>query len=258
MGMNGQSLLVDFEDVSLNAPEVESYGGPGGGVYHNGSDQGGGFSSAGVAFTNLYNASWGSWSGWGYSTTADVTTAGYTNQYSAFTGSARSGQVYAIAFMDPWNGYNPILVDLPAGWEAPTSISVANTTYAALTIADGDGFVATPFSQGDYFKLTIQGLDHGGAVVGTIEHYLADYRGDPGTYFIQDTWSDLDLSALGTGIDKLSLSLESTDVGDFGMNTPAYIAMDDLILGATPVPEPGFMALFLGLVALGWILLKRL
>jgi len=255
-GLRGQSLLVGFEDVSLGAPAVEIYSGPGGGVYYNGSDLSGGFTSSGVSFENLYNASWDSWSGWAYSTTTDVTTEGYLNQYSSFAGTAFGGQTYGIAFMDSYNGFNPIEIELPSGWQAPQGMSVSNTTYAALTLLNGDGFFAEPFAQDDFFKLTIQGLGQGGEIVGTIVHYLADYRGDPGTHFVQQSWEYLDLSPLGTGIARLSLSVESTDIGAYGMNTPAYIAIDDLLLGATPVPEPGAVALILGLLSL-WLVFHR-
>ena len=43
----------------------------------------------------------------------------------------------------------------------------------------------------------------------------------------------LDLAALD-GAAKLSFTLASTDVGQFGMNTPAYFALDDLLLSTRP------------------------
>ncbi len=254
--MNGQSLLVGFEDVSLGASATEVYSG--GGVYHNGSDMNGGFTSEGVNFTNTFT-DWGSftsWAGWGYSTTSDVVTADFANQYSAFTGSALAGQVYGVAFVDPYSGYDPIFIDLPSGWESPENIAVTNTTYTALTLLNGNGF-STAFAQGDYFKLTIRGFDQGGAETGFIDHYLADFRGVVETHYVQDSWVDLDITSLGANVDTISFELESTDVGDFGMNTPAYFAIDNLVLGATPVPEPKTMALVLGFMSLAIAYWKR-
>ena len=46
---------------------------------------------------------------------------------------------------------------------------------------------------------------------------------------------DLDLSPLGTGVAEIRFDLESTDVGEFGMNTPSFVAIDNLALGATPL-----------------------
>jgi hypothetical protein len=65
-------------------------------------------------------------------------------------------------------------------------------------------------------------------------------------------WTYVDLSALSTlgAFSTLHFALSSSDNGDFGMNTPAYFAMDSLAV--TAVPEPGHAALFLsGLALLG-------
>jgi hypothetical protein len=43
----------------------------------------------------------------------------------------------------------------------------------------------------------------------------------------------VDISSLGTEVAAIALSLESTDVGEFGMNTPAYVALDNLVLDET-------------------------
>ncbi|HMO36139.1 MAG TPA: DUF4465 domain-containing protein, partial [Gemmatales bacterium] len=59
----------------------------------------------------------------------------------------------------------------------------------------------------------------------------------------------VDLSGLGAGTSALTFELTSSDVGPFGMNTPAYFAMDNLVVA---VPEPGTMAL-VGSAALGLI-----
>jgi hypothetical protein len=185
-------------------------------------------------------------------------TGSYTNQYSSYAGEARSGLTYGVAYLDAFNGFNPIEIDLPAGYGSPLSIAVSNTTYTALTMLNGDAFgFAQPFGQGDYFKLTIEGLDMDGSVTGTVEHYLADYRGEPGTHFIQTEWQDLDLTTLRAGVDRLSFGLESSDTGVGGMNTPAYLAVDDLILGVGAVPEPSHYALFSGMLCLIFVLRRR-
>ena len=60
------------------------------------------------------------------------------------------------------------------------SLMVTNTTYAALSMRDGDSF-AKKFggpsgNDPDYFRLTITGKDSGGSTIGSVEFYLADYR----------------------------------------------------------------------------------
>jgi hypothetical protein len=231
LGMEAEPVAVGFEDVSLSGPAVQVYSGAGGGVYYNGADLSGGFTSGGVNFLNEFSdfGDFGAfWTGgWGYSTTVDTETAGFLNDFSAYPGSAREGTVYGLATALPAS------IEFPVGRKAPISISVTNTTYAALSMLNGDDF-AKKFETGDYFKLTVSGLDNGGTVVGSLEVYLADFRPEAGEGYILDTWLDIDLSSLGTGISELSFALESTDTGDFGMNTPSYIAVDNLILDSTP------------------------
>ncbi|MEX0322194.1 MAG: DUF4465 domain-containing protein [Puniceicoccaceae bacterium] len=233
--MNAEEVVVDFEDVALWGSGVEAYLGAGGGIYNTGRDLSGGFESSGVYFENSYT-DWGggfySWEGWSYSTTVDTETAGYTNQYSAYPGEAASGDVYAVTYVA---SYAPPRIQLPAGLKKPLSISVANTSYGAISMRDGDDF-AKQFNRADQdtLILTITGVDAAGDPVGSVEVYLADFRDGTGDGLLLGDWKAVDLSAFGTGIEQLAFMLESTDIGDFGMNTPAYIAVDDLRLGETP------------------------
>ncbi|NET62290.1 MAG: DUF4465 domain-containing protein, partial [Symploca sp. SIO2E6] len=128
-----------------------------------------------------------------------------------------------------------------------------NTTYAALSMLNGDQF-AKKFggpsgNDPDFFLLTITGLDDSNAVVSTVDFYLADYRfADNSQDYILDTWELLDLSSL-TGATRLSFAVTSSDIGPFGLNTPAYFALDDLTLEPkVPVPDSSSI---LGLLAFG-------
>jgi len=81
----------------------------------------------------------------------------------------------------------------------------------------------------DWFMLTITGKDVDGVVTGTVDFYLADYRfADNSTDYIVNTWQYVDLTSLGT-VKSLEFTLSSSDVGDWGMNTPAYFALDTLM-----------------------------
>ena len=44
---------------------------------------------------------------------------------------------------------------------------------------------------------------------------------------IVDSWQRVDLSSLGN-IDKIIFELTSTDMGEYGMNTPSYFCLDRL------------------------------
>lgn len=101
----------------------------------------------------------------------------------------------------------------------------------------------------DWFLLTITGKDASGADTNTVEFYLADYRfEDNSEDYIVDSWEYVDLSSLGV-VKSLEFSLSSSDVGDFGINTPTYFAMDSLIC----VPEPATAML----LALGGLLVSK-
>jgi hypothetical protein len=81
--------------------------------------------------------------------------------------------------------------------------------------------------------------------MGSADFYLADLRG-PTPPGLVTGWEWLDLSGLGT-VDSISFSFSGSDVGAFGLNTPAYFAMDDLTYA--PVPEPGTWAMSVGAAA---------
>jgi len=109
---------------------------------------------------------------------------------------------------------------------------VTNTTYAYWSINDGDAFSkkfgGEDGNDPDWFKLTITGKDAGDKATGTVAFYLADYRfEDTSRDYIVDQWTWVDLSPLGE-IAGLEFVLSSSDEGDWGMNTPAYFALDHL------------------------------
>ena len=80
----------------------------------------------------------------------------------------------------------------------------------------------------DFFLLTIKKYSGGVISDDSIDVYLADYRSPNASKdYILDEWKYIDLSILGE-IDSLVLSLTSSDVGIFGMNTPSYVAVDQI------------------------------
>lgn len=243
--------VVDFEDLTL-PPES----------FYNGSNGAGGFTSRGAYFNNSYNPTFGSWSGWSYSNTTNTTTPGFTNQYSAYTGGGFNGSSnYGVAYtFSPGDAY----IDLPTGFSAQ-SARITNTTYAALSILNGDQFAkkfgGASGNDPDFFRLTIRGLDASNATVGTVDFYLADYRfQDNSQDYLVDTWELVDLSSLA-GAERLSFAVTSSDIGPFGLNTPAYFALDNLTLvpsNAASVPEHSSTLGLLALGALGAVsVLKR-
>jgi len=203
---------------------------------------------------DLYSG-WPFWAGWAYSNETDTTTPGYGNQFSAITGGAASGDNYAVAYPSLWYGVTPtVTLDSPSALD---SVYLTNTTYAYLTMRDGDpGGWAKQFGgptgdDPDWFKVIISGKDGGGSVTGTVEFYLADYRfAAPADDYLVDTWEKVDLSSLGV-VKSLEFAIDSSDKSAFGINTPTYFALDTLV-----VPEPASALLILA-GAVGPMLIRR-
>lgn len=225
---------VDFEDKSLGQNSFE-----------NGANLAGGFTSRGAFFNNNYNSAFDSWLGWSYSNVTDVSTPGFLNQYAAYHlpggGGAGASANFGVAFNFD---VGDARITLPAG-SRPLAVSIANTTYTALSMRDGDAFAkkfgGASGNDPDFFLLNIQGRDAGNAVTGTVPFFLADYRfGNNAQDYIISQWTSVDLSSLPTPTTALTFEMSSSDNGAFGMNTPSYFALDNLMLA---VPEPGSLAL---------------
>ncbi len=211
---------VTFEDLTLS-PES----------YYNGSDAAGGFESGNADFNTYYDDTYGPyWEGFAYSNTTDTATPDFTNQYSAITGGGASGSSnYSVGYLG-FIGTVPVItfpeeVDLD-------EIAITNTTYAFLAMRDGNPpakqFGGASGDDPDWYVLTITGKDASGATTGTVEFYLADFRSADNTQdYIISQWTPVNLNALGT-VKTLEFSVDSSDAGAFGINTPTYFAMDNI------------------------------
>lgn len=229
-----QATIVDLEDVTLSSdsfdnghPDGENVSVPG--SMNEGDSYIDSHVSQGASFNVEGSVGFGffSWGGWSISSKTDTTTVGFGNQYSGYAGSGSGGSSnYAVAYT---GGTTPTL-QVPAG-EKPVQLDVTNTTYAALSMLNGDAF-AKQFggpsgNDPDFFYLTITGSNGGGAV-GSVDVYLADYRfANNAEDYILDSWLSVDISSLEDAT-ELSFDLTTSDIGAFGPNTPLYFALDDL------------------------------
>lgn len=217
--VSGAQSPVGFEEFSLS-PES----------FLNGSDGNGGFSSGGVFLPNTYDSQWMSWSGWAISNTTDATTPGFSNQYSAIPGSGHDGSAhYAVTYA---YGNNNLILQGDAAGHPVAGMYITNSTYAYWSMLEGDGFSkkfgGLTGNDPDYFLLTIKAWHNGSLSADSVDFYLADYRfSDNGQDYIVDEWEWVDLSSLGP-VDSLAFTLRSTDVGQFGMNTPAFFCVDHI------------------------------
>jgi len=238
--LHGGSLfeISNFNDLSLTEDS-----------YWDGNDLSGGFSSNTVFFKNDYDSYSSSFYGFIYSNMSDAETPGYSNQYSAITAGGmdameNGGTNYSVACVpvDWMSGTFDMLFTEAVLNSAsyPGGFYVTNSTYAFLSMKTGDQF-AKKFggedgNDPDYFKLLVWGEKENGTETDTVEFFLADFRFEDNTrdYFVTN-WQWVDLTGLGK-VKKLRFSLESSDMGDWGMNNPAYFCMDNLTL----ITDEGF------------------
>ena len=167
-----------------------------------------------------------SWGGFTYSNIRDNTTPGFMNQFSAITGGGMDGvgSPYLIGFEDLFNGVEPIITFTDKKERILCGGYVTNSTWVYFAIKDGDSF-SSPFKAGDWFKVEATGYTASGNPTTSASFYLADFR--DGKSVIVNNWQWFDLSGLGK-VASVKFTLSSSDVGDWGMNTPAYFCLDKL------------------------------
>lgn len=166
----------------------------------------------------------------------DTTTAGYTNQCSVYyrdVTTGKGGYDGSNTFAVSYGNSSVSFLNGKKGTDKECVFDhfyVTNTTYAALSMKNGDAFGAKVFNRDDkdWFKLVIEGVNKSGVSTGTVEFYLADFRtaSSPG---VITEWTKVDLSPLGS-VAEIKFNLQSNDVGEYGMKTPAYFCFDNLAI----------------------------
>ena len=161
--------------------------------------------------------------------------AGLDDQFGCMAkgGYAGEGTPYLVAY---WAAYS----ETPESKTCEVYISapyyavgcyVCNSPYAYYAIKEGSPYSAK-FEQGDWFKLIAHGVNENAEETGTVEYYLADYQSENADeWTLNDSWEWVDLSSLGE-VTSIYFTMESSDTGAYGMNTPAYFCLDKLTVSA--------------------------
>lgn len=222
---NVSRSVATFEDVALGEQG-----------FWNGSDLSGeedsgnyygSFTSSVFSFDNIYTAAWGSYMGFACSSLTDTVTSGFTNQYSPKAGEGANGSAqFALAYE---NGAT-FNCTYKEGYTNNTlkSVMITNGTYVYNEIRDG-GAYSKKFESGDWFKVTFTGYK-GEAETGSVDYYLADFR--DGKTYINKEWVEVDLTPLSDAT-TVMITFDSTDKGQFGVNTPKYVFIDNLTIEQT-------------------------
>lgn len=222
------STLIDFEDLGFTMADSN----------WNGSDLSGKpndldyvslLNDGDASFYNSWTTAWGGYwkEGFAFSNKTDSVTSGSGNLYSAIPAmGAQNSDNYAIV----QSGSSVKLTGTAAN-SVMNGVYVTNSTFAAHSMRDGDSFAkmfgGATGDDPDWLKLTIRGYNNGSMNSDTVAFYLADFRDtDNANDYILKDWQFVDLTGLGI-VDSVTFSMTSTDMGAFGMNTPAFFAMDN-------------------------------
>lgn len=241
---------VTFEDLTLASGSYFN-GDPGN--LSNGQSVSLPIVSGGVAFSNTFSVapdgSYTYWSGFAASNVVNTTDPSFTNQYASFPGGGYQSPTYGIAYADGASFTLP----------APGTVSgfeIANSTYAYLTMANGDpyGFTTPLANNQGFLTVTAAGFLQGNPT-GSADFYLADFT-TVSSAGILAGWAWFDLTGLGT-VDMVSFTFTGSDTGLYGLNTPAYFAIDDLIYSSVPEIDPNCFGSVLAVVLGSLGLLER-
>lgn len=112
-------------------------------------------------------------------------------------------------------------------------IAICPTSYLFGCITEGTAYSNNPGKSlkevGGWFKVTATGYNAAGSKTATVEKYICDYRNASNPVEIADLWDIWDVSAMGR-VNKVVFNFEGSDTGQWGLNTPAYLAIDDIVI----------------------------
>lgn len=140
------------------------------------------------------------------------------------------GTPYAIGYFSEWvtasQGYSSNIILFDQTYY-PEYVYICQNSNTMRAIVHGDVFNAHAFTEQDTLALIISALDSNMQEMATTTYYLAvDGQKNNG-------WVKVPLHNLGEAA-GLSFRMTTTDIGDFGSNTPLYFALDALTVNTNP------------------------
>ncbi|NLV38188.1 MAG: DUF4465 domain-containing protein [Bacteroidales bacterium] len=194
------------------------------------------YAAKGLVFNNRYTLSEYEWEGktytsetwYGFSLSAmcDTVTEGFGNQYSCSAGKAAGGKQFGLFYYSAYDSDSSCFVQFEEEKEyVIKGMQITNSTYAYLSMKNGDDF-AKKFEADDYLRIIFKSYDAEGKYLAQKTFYLADFRENKKN--LLNSWEFVDLRELGK-LNKLSIFFESSDTGMYGINTPTYVCVDNLI-----------------------------
>ncbi len=147
---------------------------------------------------------------------------------------------YAVGYYSSYYADQPVQIAFNTGKSyEPVGAYFNLTSYPYYCLEFGDAY-ARAFHNGDKLTVTAHGVA-ADQTEKTVDFQLASYTN--GNLTINRSWMYVDLSELGA-VNEIYFTLTTTDVGEYGPNTPLYFAMDKLMVkeatsGALNMPSVG-------------------
>ena len=203
-----KSSTTFVDDVE---PNVESFETQFEGDYHYG------YETDKLTFEHFYNEEFSYWGGFALTRKFDTDAANglFENQYAVYNASASEGDCALIYYYDSYNEPCDIVLK-DATMLTSVRLNLTTYTYASITDEDINSYART-FADGDYLKVVFTAMSADEAL-DSVECYVVDYR--DGKRFVATNWDIYDLRSLGKGYDAVRVTIETTDVGEYGANTP--------------------------------------
>lgn len=185
-----------------------------------------GFHGENVGCEYFYNDEYNYWGGFALSKVydRDATNGKYENQYAVYNTEAASGDNFLLYYYDSYSDPCDMVFIKQSALLHSVKLNLTTYVYASITDEAINDF-ARKFEDGDYLKVVFLALDKLEKPTGeSVECYVVDYR--DGKRFVADNWNEF---SLGFTADRVRITIETSDVGEYGANTPLYIAIDDLV-----------------------------
>ena len=153
-------------------------------------------------------------------------------------GFAGVGTPYVIGYYSSWItkslGYSSNIILFDQEYY-PEYVYICQNSNTMEAITNGGVFNARAFTENDTLTLIISALNSGMEETKSITYYLA-VDGEK-----NDGWIKVPLTALGQAA-GLSFRMTTTDIGQFGENTPMYFALDGLTVNTDDTALPQISA----------------
>ena len=153
-------------------------------------------------------------------------------------GLAGVGTPYVIGYYSSWIteslGYSSNIIRFDQEYY-PECVYICQNSNTMEAITNGGVFNARAFTENDTLALIISALNSSMEETKSITYYLAvDGEKNNG-------WIKVPLTALGQ-VAGLSFRMTTTDIGQFGENTPMYFALDGLTVNTDDTALPQISA----------------